>query len=458
MAPPRPLVRRINTRWAPQCSHWPPVGARLESDSPQAPQQILARALDAPTPTLPESFPRDLAAALQRAMARDPQNRYPDLGAFAVALANIEHRLGHRPTAIPIAGIDDDATIAIDKDTLTALRQQTATPTAPLSESPAAAPHPAADGPDAPTIAHTSPQQPPAPPPPGQPPRRRPKRRRRILLVALALLLAAAATTTALLLTRPTDTTEPPQPPPPAEPAKPAATEPPPSPVELDPPPPPEPTATAESPPPEPTATTKSPTTTTAPNPPPPPPEPEGPLNDQLPRVAECETPAPPLAPPPVTDESPWLVNDDPELSGPQEFWYPGTVGHGYGANDYLFTYGIGGETRSENSARWYMGNATGRQEIQVYVPTDHATATVNYTICIGNSHFTVLVPQRSISGWHSLGEWDTNGTNVVISISDIDAIQNWKTDGAALSRIGVDAIRTRCVANCSEETDPGQA
>ena len=87
----------------------------FESDSPQAPQQILARALDAPTPTLPESFPRDLAAALRRAMARDPQDRYPDLGAFAVALANVEHRLGHRPTPIPIAGIDDDATIAIDR-------------------------------------------------------------------------------------------------------------------------------------------------------------------------------------------------------------------------------------------------------------------------------------------------------------------------------------------------------
>ena len=151
-------------------------------------------------------------------------------------------------------------------------------------------------------------------------------------------------------------------------------------------------------------------------------------------------------------------MNDDPELSGPQQYWYPGTVGRGYGANDYLYTYGIGGEARSDNSARWYMGRAAGRQEIQVYVPTDHATATVNYSICIGNNQFAVPVPQRNISGWYSLGEWDTNGANVVISISDIDVTQNWKTDGTDLSRIGVDAIRMRCVANCSEETDPGQA
>ena len=108
----------------------------FESDTPQAPQQVLAQALEAPTPTLPDGFPRDLAAALRRAMARGPRDRYGDLGAFAVVLANLEHRLGYRPTPIPIAGIDDDATIAIDKDTLTALRQQTPPPPAPATTEP----------------------------------------------------------------------------------------------------------------------------------------------------------------------------------------------------------------------------------------------------------------------------------------------------------------------------------
>ena len=170
----------------------------FESDQHEAPQQVLARALDAPTPTLPASFPRDLTSVLRRAMAREPQDRFPDLTAFAVALANIEHRLGHRPTAIPIASIDDDATITIDQDTLEALRQQTPTPTTDPTPPP-----------DAPTIALTPPPQPPDHPPPNQPPPQ--PRRRRILL--LALLLAAAATTTTLLTTRhqndtpPNDTT-----------------------------------------------------------------------------------------------------------------------------------------------------------------------------------------------------------------------------------------------------------
>ena len=183
----------------------------FESDQPLAPQQVLAQALDAPAPTLPETFPRDLRAALRRAMAREPQDRFPDLGAFAVALANIEHRLGHRPTAIPIAGIDDDATITVDKDTLAALRQPTSTPTTEPASPP--------DGPDAPTIALGAPppqQPPPDTPPPDQPPEPpKPRRRRRILIAALALLLAAAATTTALLTTRGQDEPPPPPPPPP---------------------------------------------------------------------------------------------------------------------------------------------------------------------------------------------------------------------------------------------------
>ena len=235
----------------------------FESDQPLAPQQVLAQALDAPAPTLPETFPRDLRAALRRAMAREPQDRFPDLGAFAVALANIEHRLGHRPTAIPIVGIDDDATITVDKDTLAALRQPTSTPTTEPASPP--------DGPDAPTIALGAPppQQPPdtssEPPEPPKP------RRRRVLLGALALLLAAAATTTALLLTSGQD--EPPPPPPP-----------PPPPVELEPPPPPPPV--------EPPATEPPPTAQASP--PPEPLLPDVPLPDvPLPDVPLPDVPLP---------------------------------------------------------------------------------------------------------------------------------------------------------------------
>ncbi|MCY4629781.1 MAG: protein kinase [bacterium] len=211
----------------------------FESAGPRAPQQVLAEALEAPAPVLPETFPRDLRAVLRRAMVREPQDRFPDLGAFAVALANVEHRLGHRPTAIPIAGIDDDATITVDHDTLEALRRQT--------------PAPPPEGPDAPTIALTPPQQPPGEPPGDQQPPQQPKRRRRVLLVALAL-LAAAGATAGILLTPgepepepppPTSTTTEPATPEPAtpEPATPDPTAPAPEPPPAPPPPEPEPPA-----------------------------------------------------------------------------------------------------------------------------------------------------------------------------------------------------------------------
>ena len=352
----------------------------FESDTPQAPQQVLAQALEAPTPTLPERFPGDLAAALRRAMARGPRDRYGDLGAFAVVLANIEHRLGYRPTPIPIAGIDDDATIAIDKDTLTALRQQT-TPPPPA---PATQPTPPTDT-----------------PPPDQPAR---PRRRRILLGALALLLAAAAATTALQLTNQPDKTAGPEPPPPSPPGA-----------------------------------------TTAPRVVAPPPT-QQPSPVVEPEASE-QTPPPP---PPTSDaESSWSVNDEPELSGPPLYWFHGELGRGYGTNNYRYTLGISGEPEANNWAHWYMGNRVGRQELQVFVPTDHATATVNYNIYIGGQHSWVSLAQRNISGWHSLGEWNTNGADVVIAVFDNDVEQHHERDGEIWSSVGVDAVRLRCVAAC---------
>ena len=49
----------------------------FESAHRQTPQQVLTQALSAPVPTLPTSFPRDLTAATHRAMAREPQDRFP---------------------------------------------------------------------------------------------------------------------------------------------------------------------------------------------------------------------------------------------------------------------------------------------------------------------------------------------------------------------------------------------
>ena len=96
------------------------------------------------------------------------------------------------------------------------------------------------------------------------------------------------------------------------------------------------------------------------------------------------------------------------------------------------------------------MGSRVGRQEIQVYVPSNHATATVNYNIDIGGRTSKDVVAQRDTSGWYSLGNWNANGADVIISVYDNDVVQHWERDGLVWSSIGVDAIRIRCVSDCS--------
>ena len=127
----------------------------------EAPERVLARVLAAPTPRLAASFPADLAGTLARAMSRDPHHRFPDLAALAFALTAVEHQLGYRATAVPLASIDDDATITINHPSPPPPPQQPPPPSQPSS--PPGDEH---------TIAIT-PQHPEPPTPPQQPNRRR---------------------------------------------------------------------------------------------------------------------------------------------------------------------------------------------------------------------------------------------------------------------------------------------
>ena len=236
----------------------------FESATAEAPERVLARALAAPTPRLAASFPADLADALARAMSRDPQARFPDLGAFAYALAAVEHRLGYRATAVPLVGIDDDATITVEdttRDTLHATQPPTAPP----------------PGGDETTIA-LPPQQPPPDTPPGPPAAQPPNRRRRLAALAIVLLAAAGAAT---YLTLQTTTPEPDT----------ADTQPEPPPADAAPAPPSEPTATATR---TPADTNPAPTSTTPTN------------TEATPSQADLTPtpePAPPPAPPQPTEE-----------------------------------------------------------------------------------------------------------------------------------------------------------
>ena len=149
-------------------------------------------------------------------------------------------------------------------------------------------------------------------------------------------------------------------------------------------------------------------------------------------------------------DQASWYVNDNPSLFGPSQYWWAGDAGKGYGSNNYVYTYGIAGESSADNWARWSMGRRVGRQEIQVYVPNTRATATVLYRIDIGGSRYTKRVVQRNAYGWTALGTYDVDGASVTITLRDNDASQHWNRDGYGSSSIGVDAAAMRCVSRCS--------
>ena len=157
-------------------------------------------------------------------------------------------------------------------------------------------------------------------------------------------------------------------------------------------------------------------------------------------------------------DQTSWHVNDDPRLEGPADAWYPGQSGKGFGSNNYIYTYAIGGDAASDNSAVWLMGSRIGRQELEAFVPCNHATATVDYEIRIGTTTYRKEVRQLDACGhnsWTALGQYTTNGQTVSVRLADNAARQHYARDGLIWSSIGIDAVRMRCIEACGTTRPP---
>ncbi len=149
-----------------------------------------------------------------------------------------------------------------------------------------------------------------------------------------------------------------------------------------------------------------------------------------------------------------WYVNDDPFLWGPEKFWHDGAQGAGYGSNNFKYTDANGNSATAVNWVHWYMGDRSGRQEVEVYVPTQQATSTVLYEVSLNNSAYaSATIRQKEAFGWTQLGAYDFNGGDVVITTNDnttLEDADDLNDYGRRL--IGIDAIRMRCVERC-----PGQ-
>ncbi len=157
------------------------------------------------------------------------------------------------------------------------------------------------------------------------------------------------------------------------------------------------------------------------------------------------------------TNSSNWDIFDEPVLQGPAEYWYVGQAGRGYGANNYRYTYAIGGNANPENIAVWNLGNRIGTQELQVFVPCNHAAATMRYEVRGNGFTRSVAVNQANECGreaWTSLGQFDFNGGTASVVLRDNNSDQHHERDGLPRSSFGVDAIRAQCTSGCGGTTN----
>jgi len=98
------------------------------------------------------------------------------------------------------------------------------------------------------------------------------------------------------------------------------------------------------------------------------------------------------------SQQTDWYTNDNPTYGpgGAKRGWRggdPESTGNGYGPSRYSnnsnYAYASAASPPGDSWnptgswARWDMGTRVGNQEIQVYVPKNHATARVRYKITL---------------------------------------------------------------------------
>ena len=163
-------------------------------------------------------------------------------------------------------------------------------------------------------------------------------------------------------------------------------------------------------------------------------------------------------------------VNDDPVLTdniGTYN-WYepPADVNStGYGANGFRFTAAIGNSETLDSWARWDFAAVDGPYEVQAWIPSQWATAHVQYNIWAdrnGNSVFDPveyvggpwLDQQTNNGGWQSLGVHNLRG-RVRIEVRDTLARDDHRDVGTENARIAADAIRLLRDGQTSSEEPP---
>ena len=169
------------------------------------------------------------------------------------------------------------------------------------------------------------------------------------------------------------------------------------------------------------------------------------------------------------TQQTDWTYYDNPELFPEGGNWLAGdpvSADRGYGDakyhngvhwSNYAYVSTDGNRDPSGHYAVWTTDKSNGRYEIEVYVPKNHATARVRYVISTQSSDIRPeFVDQAAIGGWYSIGSYYADNEKFTVS-TYYDESQDTRIpgvlNGANPRSVGVDAIRMRCVADCSEST-----
>jgi uncharacterized protein YkwD len=148
---------------------------------------LLARIADEPVPDLRgRGVPASVSAAIESAMAKDPDDRPPSAAAFGEALRDAQVTEGLTPTPLPLSG----------RESVAAARRVATAPTDPHDPNATIARSPTPRSDDNRTVANRA-AEPPAPEPPPAP--ARPKRRRRALLAVTVVVLVLAVGVAAAL-------------------------------------------------------------------------------------------------------------------------------------------------------------------------------------------------------------------------------------------------------------------
>lgn len=147
------------------------------------------------------------------------------------------------------------------------------------------------------------------------------------------------------------------------------------------------------------------------------------------------------------------VVNDDPVTRGGP--WYPGSQGDGSSDNNFTYTYVQGTENASNEyidtraSAYWDFHNVPrSRCRVDVYIPSDRATASVYYHVYLGGDYeSSTQLQQNRNSGWTELTALELYGSVRiwVLNYSSRGFEPTADSRGYLYNRIAVDAMRLRC-------------